>query len=92
MALALKDYLQKYLRENATVDTADNMFEALVRVAAKYDPTKSLEEYTTICDDAISTYKNNWKDKEEGTDDRGHRLGESQESWKTISNVLQGML
>lgn len=90
------NYLQQYLRNNADVSTADEMLKPLIQVAIAFDKRngtiRSDETYDDICTDAIETFKKHWENKKPGEDDRGHRNGETYESWKNISNVLQGMI
>ena len=95
-SFSLENKLMQYLRENHSVSTADKALESLRHIAKNYDSKVGIQrpndQYTKICKEVIAKYKDNWSDKEPGSDDRGSRLGESYDDQVTISNVLQGML
>lgn len=94
-SFSLENRLMQYLRENYTVETADNALGPLKQIAADYDKKIGVQRtpdlYDKICLKAIEQFKSNWEGKTEGQD-KGNRLGETYDSWKTTANVLQGML
>lgn len=87
MAYNVEQRLQEYLRHNYTPDVfkvgrMHELTEAmLVQVARDWDTSNKQSHpaswYRTVASQAIDTYLENWSDKMQGTDDRGHRFGKS---------------
>lgn len=75
--------LQSYLRDKFSTDSIEHaaVIPLLITVAKDYDMKdgvrRSQQEYARLAEDAITNYQNNWHDKEQGEDDRGHRFAKS---------------
>jgi len=80
---ALESYLRQEASYNMLIDPKlkDTMQQRLAIKAKdfglKYNMCMSENDYSTLAQDAISRYLYNWKNKQQGIDDRGHRLGKS---------------
>lgn len=80
--------LESYLRQEASYEAMSNehvaagMEKRLAMKAkdycTKYRMPLSEGMYLNIAREAITRYLNNWEDKTQGEDNRGHRLGKSQ--------------
>lgn len=80
--------LQSYLRQEASYEAiqqsgvAEGMEKRLAIKAKDFalqhgDSSLTDDNCTALACEAISRYINNWQDKKQGEDDRGHRLGKS---------------
>lgn len=79
--------LESYLRQETSYSAMSNehvaaAFEKRLALKAKdwglkYKADMSEREYISLAREAICRYLNNWKDKKQGEDNRGHRLGKS---------------
>lgn len=79
--------LEFYLRREANSEAikndgiADALERRLIFIAKDWDMHRlhnmSSDDYEAAAWDAMQRYKKNWRNKEQGTDDRSHRLGKS---------------
>lgn len=82
-------FLMSYLRQELSSDAikngiADDMLNTLINKAYdwslrnNHDKDMTSADYDSIAREALNRYKNNWSNKKQGVDDRGHRFGKAQ--------------
>lgn len=95
MSLLRSEYSPRALESSFACEACENR---LVQVARDYDAEINEhhddEYYKTLARGTLHQYLDNWKDKTQGEDDRGKRLGKSvaaEDTWDNIKNTISGI-
>ena len=95
MSLLRAEYSPHSLESSFACEACENR---LAQVARDYDAEINEHHddmyYKTLAHETLYRYLDNWKDKTQGEDDRGKRLGKSvaaEDTWDNIKNTISGI-